>query len=232
MPLVITQVSESADIAAAGRPSNTPERIRVLIEREIERGHLAPGAALDEKALARTYAVSRTPVREALLMLAAQKLVNIVPRLGTFVHRPAADELIALLEYLGEAEGVAARLAASRMAPEQRARLRALHEHCAELSQRGDRVGYEAANLQLHDAVHQGGGNAVIVEQIVGARRRLASFRRNVFDRPGRLQASHAEHGPIVDAVCAGDAQAAADAMRDHIIGKGKAYADLVLANG
>lgn len=231
MPPVITQATEAID-AAPARAINTPERIRILIEREIERGHLTPGAALDEKALARTYAVSRTPVREALLMLAAQKLVTIVPRSGTFVHRPEAGELIALLEYLGETEGVAARLAASRMAPEQRERLRALHEHCGALSRYGNRVGYEAANLQLHDAVHQGSGNAIIIEQITGARRRLASFRRNVFDRPGRLQASHAEHAPMVEAICAGDPQAAADAMRDHIIGKGKAYADLVLTSG
>ncbi len=231
MLAVITQAAESGD-AAPARATNTPERIRVLIEREIERGRLAPGAALDEKALARSYAVSRTPVREALLMLAAQKLVSIVPRAGTFVHRPTAGELIALLEFLGETEGVAARLAASRMAPEQRERLRTLHEHCAQLSANGDRVGYEAANLQLHDAVHQGSGNAVIIEQITGVRRRLASFRRHVFDRPGRLQTSHAEHAPVVDAICAGDPQAAADAMRDHIIGKGKAYADLVLTSG
>lgn len=231
MPSVITQATESIQ-GAPSRAINTPERIRILIEREIERGRLVPGAALDEKALARAYAVSRTPVREALLMLAAQKLVNIVPRSGTYVHRPAADELIALLEYLGETEGVAARLAAGRMAAEQRERLRALHEHCAQLARHGDRVGYEAANLQLHDAVHQGSGNAVIVEQITGVRRRLASFRRNVFDRPGRLQTSHAEHTLVVDAICAGDPQAAADAMRDHIIGKGKAYADLVLTNG
>ncbi|ARP95608.1 GntR family transcriptional regulator [Bordetella genomosp. 13] len=218
--------------AAAQSPQvNTPERIRVLIEREIEQGRLLPGSPLDEKALARSYGVSRTPVREALLMLAAQKLVKIVPRSGTYVHRPAADELIALLECLGEMEGLAARLAASRMASDQRDQLRALHAQCAELARRGDRGSYETANLQLHAAIHHGGGNAVILEQITNARRRLAAFRRNVFDRPGRLQTSHAEHDLVVQAICDGDAPTAGDAMRDHIIGKGKAYADLVLAS-
>lgn len=232
MPSVITQALSSAGEGAASRAVNTPERLRTLIERDIELGKLAPGTLLDEKALARAYAVSRTPIREALLMLAAQRLVSIVPRSGTFVRRPAADELIALLECLGEMEGVAARLAAHRMSQEQRARLRELYGQSEALVQSGDRTAYEAANAQLHGLIQQSGGNAVIVEEIAGVRSRLASFRRNVFDQPGRLEASFREHAAVVEAVCAGNGQAAADAMRDHIIGKGKAYADLVLASG
>lgn len=224
-------MTESPGSPARQAAVNTPERIRALIEREIESGNLLPGMPLDEKSLAEAYEVSRTPVREALLMLAAQKLVSIVPRAGTFVHRPDASELIALLECLGEMEGSAARLAAQRLSIAQREHLQALHVRSGTLVQAGDRAGYAAINLQLHDAIHQGCNNVVLAEEITGIRRRLANFRRHVFDQPGRMSASLAEHEAIVRAVCAGDGETASRTMREHIVGKGAAYADLVLAN-
>jgi DNA-binding GntR family transcriptional regulator len=214
-----------------GTAVNTPERIRCLIEQDIADGILPPGMPLDEKALAARFEVSRTPVREALLMLAARKLVAIVPRAGTFVHKPGPAELIALLEYMGELEGVAARLAAQRMTVAQRDELAALHQAAGELARAGKRPQYEAANASLHEHIIQGTGNAVVRDEIEDARRRLANFRRHVFDQPGRVMTSCAEHEAIVRAICAGDGDAAAQAMRDHIIGKGKAFADLVLAN-
>jgi DNA-binding GntR family transcriptional regulator len=210
---------------------NTPERIRGLIERDIADGVLPPGLPLDEKALAARFEVSRTPVREALLMLAARKLVAIVPRAGTFVYKPGPAELIALLEYLGELEGVAARLAAQRMSAAQRDELGTLHETASVLAQENDRPRYEEVNLALHQLIYAGSGNAVVRDEIDDARLRLANFRRNVFDQPGRLRVSCGEHDAIVRAIRAGDGEAAAHAMRDHIIGKGKAFADLVLAN-
>lgn len=210
---------------------NTPERIRALIERDIVEGVLPPGMPLDEKGLAARFGVSRTPVREALLMLAARKLVALVPRAGTFVYKPGPAELIALLEYLGELEGVAARLAAQRMSAAQRDELGALHDKATVLARHDDRPAYEEINLALHRLIYAGTGNAVVRDEIDDARLRLANFRRNVFDQPGRLRVSCGEHEAIVRAIRAGDGEAAAQAMRDHIIGKGKAFADLVLAN-
>lgn len=215
-----------------GPAVNTPERIRALIERDIAEGVLPPGMPLDEKALAARFEVSRTPIREALLMLAARKLVAIVPRAGTFVYKPDAAELIARLEYLGELEGVAARLAAQRMSAAQRDELGALHERASAQAGDNDRPGYEETNLALHQLIYAGSGNTIVRDEIEDARLRLANFRRNVFDQPGRLRVSCAEHEAVVRAIRAGDGEAAAQAMRDHIIGKGKAYADLVLGPG
>jgi DNA-binding GntR family transcriptional regulator len=226
--------SETNIMVEPGRETqagNTPERIRTLIERDIDQGVLAPGVLLDERAMATQFGVSRTPVREALLMLAARKLVTIVPRVGAFVYKPDSAELVALLEYLGELEGVAARLAAERMTAAQRARLSAIHEESAEMAKSGNRPGYEQANLALHELIYRGGGNTIVLEEIMDARRRLANFRRHVFDQPGRLLISHREHEKVVLTICNGDGEAAAQAMRDHIIGKGKAFADLILAN-
>jgi DNA-binding GntR family transcriptional regulator len=215
----------------AGTGLSTPERIRQLLMRDIERGILRPGQLLDEKQLASRHGVSRTPVREALLMLTMQKLAVAVPRAGTFVHKPPADELIALLEFLGELESVAAKLAAQRMTVEQRALLAKINQESEALVLADDRTGYEASNLALHEIIYVGSGNTVIHEEINSARRRLSNFRRHVFDQPGRLRVSYDEHQPLVASLLAGDGPSAAQAMHDHIIGKGKAFADLVLVN-
>lgn len=211
--------------------TNTPERIRLALQDDIENGVLRAGDLIDEKALAIKYGVSRTPIREALLMLAAQKLVVVMPRAGSVVQKPSAAELIALLEFLGELEGVAARLAALRMTAEQRSTLAQIHQSSEALARSGERHRYEAANLALHEHIYLGCGNSVVNEEIIAARRRLANFRRHVFNQPGRLMASFSEHEPMVRAIVAGDSELAASAMRDHIIGKGKAFADLVLVN-
>jgi len=212
-------------------PTNTPERIRLAVQADIESGVLRAGELIDEKLLAAKYGVSRTPIREALLMLSAQKLVVATPRTGSMVHKPSATELIALLEYLGELEGVATRLASLRMTPEQRSTLAQIHEASETLAKSGERHRYEAANRALHEHIYQCCGNSVVNEEIVAAQRRLANFRRHVFNQPGRLMASFNEHVPLVRAIVAGDSDTAASAMRDHIIGKGKAFADLVLVN-
>lgn len=211
--------------------SNTPERISLLIEADIASGELAPGFAINEKELAQRFGVSRTPIREALLMLAARKLVINQPRVGTLVYKPDPAELIALLEYLGELEGAAARLSAQRMSAAQRNRLRAIHEASIAHAQNQDRPAYELANLELHQLIYAGSGNPVIREEIEETRLKLTNFRRNVFEQPGRLQISCSEHIPLVNAICAGDGEGAAQAMRDHIIGKGRAFADLVLTS-
>lgn len=210
---------------------NTPERLRLALLEDIEQGALRAGELIDEKALAAKYGVSRTPIREALLMLAAQKLVVVMPRAGSVVLKPSATELIALLEYMGELEGVAARLAAVRMTAAQREALAALHASSEALARAGEQHRYQSVNLALHESIYEGCGNNVVNEEIIAARRRLANFRRHVFNQPGRLMASFREHEPMVQAIVAGDSETAASAMRDHIIGKGKAFSDLVLAN-
>lgn len=207
-----------------------PERIRLALLQSIEGGDLLPGDAVDERALADRFGVSRTPVREALLTLAAQHLVRIVPRSGIHVHAPAASELVSMLEALSELEAVVARLCAFRMTPEQRDRMQRLTDATRKAAAAGDRHGYETENRHFHDALYEGCGNPVIVEQVRQLRLRLAAFRRKVRDQPGRLQSAAMEHDAVVTAIVGNDAERAVQAMREHIIAKGRAFADMLLA--
>jgi DNA-binding GntR family transcriptional regulator len=207
------------------------ERIRTAIEAEILSGTRPPGSPIDEKALAASFSASRTPVREALMLLAAQGLVHIAPRSGIYVRRPSAAELAALLEALCEIESTLARLAARRVTPERASALRQALESASRCAAAHDTKGYAAANAALHEHIFEGSSNPVLVEHARGVRKRLAAFRLRGFDQPGRLEISNREHRLIVDAICRGDGEAAAATMREHISAGGEALVALLLAS-
>lgn len=212
-------------------PASLQERIRARLEQQIQSGQLSPGMAIDEKALAASFDASRTPVREALLLLSAHGLVEIVPRAGIYVRKLRASELVAMMEALGELEGVLARLAARRIAPPQRQELQSALHGTARCAKANDAAGYQEANAALHEVIYRASGNPFIVEQVRAVRLRIAAYRGKLFEKPGRLDTSQREHARVVAALLAGDADAAADAMRDHISIGGQVFADLVLAN-
>jgi DNA-binding GntR family transcriptional regulator len=225
-------MQEAMSTADEPAGASLTERIRLAVENDILGGQLAPGEPIDDKSLSTAFSVSRTPVREALLLLSAQGLVEILPRAGMRVRRPTASELVALLECLAELESACTRLAALRMGDDQRLALKRTQQQATKAAKAGDRPGYEAANATFHGLIYRGGGNPVLVEQLQATRKRLSAFRRRVMDQPGRLASASAEHDLIVEAVLAGDADCAMVAMREHILHKGKAVADLVLVHG
>lgn len=214
-------------VLAAG---SMQDRIRLAVEGEILSGERPPGSTIDDRALAARFQASRTPVREALLMLAAQGLVHIAPRAGIYVRRASIDELVAALEAVGELESVLAGLAARRASPAQHDRLREALATASALAEAGDLRGYDSANLALHDAIYAGSGNPVLVDTVRQLRRRLAAYRQRSTRHPGRLKASDSEHRRIVEAIVAGDAGTASDAMRQHIGLGGEALVQLVRA--
>ncbi|MBY4899176.1 GntR family transcriptional regulator [Cupriavidus sp. AU9028] len=206
------------------------DRIRESVVAAIQTGALPPGAQIDEKALSDEFDSSRTPVREALLMLAAQGLVTIVPRAGIFVHKPSAAELVAMFETLAEMEGVVARLATQRIDNAGRQALAHAHEQAGRVADLGDTAGYIEANRDFHEVLYQAAANPFLREQIVHLRRRLAIYwRQKGLISAARVPSSHREHGAVVEAVLAGAPDAAAEAMRMHVSAGGKAIADLVL---
>ena len=206
------------------------DRIRLELEDDLRQERLRPGMAIDEAALCVRFGASRTPVREALLVLAAQGLIEIVPRTGIYVRQLGAHELVAMMEALSELEGVLARLAAERAKPPLITELESALAHTAERAQANDAEGYAAANADLHDLIYQASGNAFIVAQTRLIRLRIAPYRGRLFEKPGRLVRSQAEHAAVVDAICRGDSEAAAAAMREHISAGGRVFVDMLLS--
>lgn len=203
------------------------EEIRHELASRIISGALVPGAGLDETGLANEFAVSRTPVREALRLLAASGLVEQRPHATALVAKPEPQELTGMFEVMGYLEALCAGLCAVMMLPAEREALDALHQDMAGIVREGDATRYAEANDAFHAAVYEGAHNSYLNEITRSTRQRLQPFRRAQFGALGRLAKSHREHGTVVEAILQGDRMAAEAAMRRHIAIVETAYQEL-----
>lgn len=204
--------------------------LRYEIEREILSGLLLPGDRLDEQSLADRFAVSRTPVREALSRLASSGFVELRPRQGAVVARLTIPRMVEMFEVMAELEGLCARLASRRMTPEERARLRQIHAQCGEVARAGDPDAYYAMNKLFHETIYAGCHNGFLEETTRSIRNRLSPYRRHQLHQAGRVPNSYAEHGAVVDAILEGDEESADTLMRRHIAIQGDTFTDFISA--
>jgi len=202
------------------------ERLRETIEEQIATGELTPGTALDEATLAERHGVSRTPVREALMQLYAEGLVELRPRRGAVVVSIGPSRLMEMFEVMAELEAMCARLAARRMSDAERAALQQAHEACA--SVREDPDAYFYGNEAFHAALYAGSHNGFLIEQATQLQRRLRPYRRLQLRVRNRTRTSFDEHATIVEAILAAEPEAAARAVRDHVNIQGERFGDLL----
>lgn len=200
------------------------ESLRLQLADEIVHGQLAPGSALDEIELARRFNVSRTPVREAIRMLAASGLVEMRAHRAAVVARPNHETLIGMFEVMAELEALCAGYAAERMtAPERRA-MENEHEKLRVLIQSGDPQRYHEVNEAFHGTIYAGSHNSYLAELTLMTRARVRPFRRAQFRIRGRLAKSHLEHDRVVQAILRGERVMAAQAMYAHIVTVGEEF--------
>lgn len=202
------------------------DRLREQIEEQIATGQLPPGSALDEVTLATQFGVSRTPVREALIQLTAEGLVELRPRRGAVVASVGPARLLEMFEVMAELEAMCARLAARRMSEAEHAELLAAHRACE--AARGDPDAYFYCNERFHAAIYAGSHNGFLAEEAAALQRRLRPYRRLQLRVRDRMANSFAEHEAVVAALLAGDAAAAGDALRRHVSVQGERFGDLV----
>jgi DNA-binding GntR family transcriptional regulator len=207
----------SSDATLAVRKTRA-EELRLQIADEIVRGTLAPGAALDETALARRFSVSRTPVREAIRLLAASGLVDARAHRAAVVARPSAEHLAGMFEVMAELEALCAGFAAERMNASERGAMEDIHIKLRVLIQSGDPQRYHDVNEAFHASIYAGAHNSYLAEMALATRVRVQPFRRAQFRNLGRLANSHVEHDAVVEAILRGDRAAAAAAMHAHIL--------------
>lgn len=213
-------------VGRQARGSRADELAQRLAD-DIVDGRLFPGIRLEEQELAQRFKVSRTPVREALQLLAATGLVERRPNRGAVVATISGERLAEMFEVMAELEAVCARLSAERMTTRERNALEVLHRDAAGFVRSGDRDSYEAANRQFHASLYRGSHNRELEETVLAARRRVSAFRRAQFTVLGRLAGSWAEHDVVVRAILAGDGDTAARAMRSHVLLVSEASAEV-----
>lgn len=196
------------------------EQVFRRIQAAIVKGEIAPGSKISEPELARTYGISRGPLREAIHRLEGQKLLVRIPHVGARVVSLSHAELIELYEIRESLEGMACRLAAERMTQKEIDELRQvldLHEQ-DEAFKAG--VGYyqQEGDFDFHYRIIQGSGNKTLTQMLCGELYQLVRMYRLQFSAtPKRPRQAFAEHHRILDAIADRDGELAELLMRRHI---------------
>ncbi|MGQ9369294.1 GntR family transcriptional regulator [Azospirillum sp. ST 5-10] len=178
-----------------------------------------PGDPIVEKQLAETFGVSRTPVREAVLKLADEGLVEIFPQSGTFVSRiplPALPEAGLIRRSL---EGTVVRLAAERASRSQIAQLRTHLAKQLEADAAHDLDGFHQADEAFHATIAEIAGAPGVWTVVRAVKVQVDRCRRLTLPVAGHIAKAIAEHEAIVDAIAAHDPERAARAVSDHLDG-------------
>jgi DNA-binding GntR family transcriptional regulator len=181
-------------------------------------GLLPPGQWIDEKTLAVQWQVSRTPLREALKVLAAEGLVDLVPHLGCRVIELSDDDADALFPVMALLEGRCAQEAVQKASDDDLHRLSQLHAELERHAAANDIAGYYRANHDFHSFVQQLAHNRWLDRVTGDLRRFMRLMRGRQLALPGRINASINEHRVLIDAFMQRDAARAERAMHDHLM--------------
>jgi len=225
MPAPATKKTETnvRSIAAGnrriGRPRAATAASRIYLELRTELVSLrrGPGEAISEAEIALSYGVSRTPVREAILKLSDEGLLEIFPQSGIFVARipvAALPEAIIIRKALEE---TTARLAAERATSSQILTLHSILARQREAEAAGDRDAFHQADESFHATIADVAGYPGIWRLIQQVKVHVDRYRRLTLPQAGRIARTIAEHEAILGAIEAHDPDGARAAMETHL---------------
>jgi DNA-binding GntR family transcriptional regulator len=210
-------------IAQTALYQEVAERLR----QRIYTHELPPGTWIDEQALAADYGISRTPLREALKVLASEGLVTLKPRRGCYVTEISEQDLDDIFPLMAMLEGRCAFETSMRVLPEDLCKLAAIHGELECFAQGKQVEQFFEANQEFHRLIQELSGNRWLLQLIQDLRKVLKLTRMHSLTIEGRLQQSLIEHRAITAAIQARNPEQAERAMRDHILSGRAALAQL-----
>jgi DNA-binding GntR family transcriptional regulator len=190
------------------------EEVAELLRQRIFSRELEPGSWIDELKIAEEYGISRTPLREALKVLAAEGLVTMKVRRGAYVTEVSEKDLADVYHLLALLESDAAGVVAERATDDELSGLQTLH-HELEAAV-GERDRFFALNEQFHMRVLELARNRWREQMVADLRKVMKLNRHNSLLKTGRIEESLAEHRAIVAALAQRDAALAVQRMREH----------------
>lgn len=182
-------------------------------------GRYAPHQRLIEADISDQFGASRASVRNALLALSGEGLVERMPNKGARVRSISVDEAIEIAEVRMGLEALCARKAAERAAPDDKDALQAIRAQMFSAVEGGDLLAYSELNRALHAMVQRMSGHHTAVALLERLRAQSARHQFRLALHPGRASVSIHEHAAIIDAIVAGDPDAAEAATRVHLSG-------------
>jgi len=192
------------------------ERIRDLIRS----GELEPNSRVNELELAERFGISRTPLREAIKILATEGLLELLPNRGARVAAVNEAEIDEMLEVIAGLEANAARLLAKRITDSEIADIAELHEVMLEAYEKRDEAHYFTLNRQIHEAMMRAAKNATLAQLYAGLSSRIQRFRYAAHKTPEQWQRAIDEHEEMLRLMIERDGEKLAALMERHILGK------------
>lgn len=190
------------------------EEVAELLRQRIFKRELEPGSWIDELKIAEEYGISRTPLREALKVLAAEGLVTMKVRRGAYVTEVSDKDLGDVYHLLGLLESDAAGVVAQRANDSQLRELNSLHK--ALIASVDDREEFFRLNEQFHLTLLELADNRWRQQMVADLRKVMKLNRHHSLFKSGRLHESLREHQAIMDAILARDSALAMQRMKDH----------------
>jgi DNA-binding GntR family transcriptional regulator len=193
------------------------EEVADQLRNRIFAHELAPGAWIDEQSLAKEFGISRTPMREAIKVLAAEGLITMKLRRGAYVTEVNRGDLEQIFTVLSLLEGEAAKEAATKAKESDLNALDDLHLRLEKAAADRNLDLFFETNVRFHERIILIAANPWMTSVIDDLRKVLKLQRKDSLSRSGRLQQSLSEHREILKALLKRDPVAAEQAMRTHL---------------
>ncbi|MBP5985742.1 MAG: GntR family transcriptional regulator [Azonexus sp.] len=211
-------------------PTALYQEVAERLRQRIFAHELTPGTWIDEQKLAEQYGISRTPLREALKVLASEGLVELRPRRGCYVTEISRQDMDDIFPLMAMLEGRCAAEAVNRATPSDIAALKEIHERLESAARDGRIDAFFEANQEFHKKIQELSGNRWLLSVIQDLRKVLKLSRLHSLSLEGRLQQSLDEHRLIMAALEARNGATAEKLMHDHLLSGREALARMEAA--
>lgn len=202
--------------AAIGRVTLHDE-VAARLRSMIVEGDLPPGAHIPESQLCRTFGVSRTPLREALKVLASEGLVELLHSRGAIVKRMCVQEVADIFELMAGMEYMTGQLVCQRATDGEVEELQDLHARLVDFHQRGRRSDYFRTNQKIHRRIAELSGNRVLAELHTDFSGKIRRARYMANLQQARWDESVQEHEAFMEALARRDGDLMGQRLRDHL---------------
>lgn len=186
----------------------------------IVEGALAPGMKLNERELCETLGISRTPLREAMKVLASEGLIEILPNRGAFVSRMSNTEIWESFEVMSGLEAMSGELAVLRITPVEIAEIKALHYAMIACRAQNDLPGYYSRNQTIHNKINEAARNSVLRQTYLSINRRLLALRFKSNFQAGKWDSAIQDHEEMIKALETRDGPRLGAILRKHLLEK------------
>jgi len=183
----------------------------------IMEGEFKPGERIQEQDLSDRFDVSRTPIREALMVLAAEGLLTLTPNRGARIALPTAEEIEELYPLIGALEGLAGELACARITDAEIKRISKLHKKMVAHFRRNEFVASKKLNREIHEAIFAAAGNASLTAVYQNLMIRTHSIRYFVRKSPERWNQAIEDHEQMMAALRERDGSLLGQVLREHL---------------